>query len=51
MRYLKNVLSYTFVTYFGYHRPIMTEIPLEVAWNITITAVTNRDGLFLIQSR
>ena len=42
IRYLDNVMSNTFVTYFSYHRPIVTVIPSsEVTSNITITEVTD----------
>lgn len=41
IRYLDNVMSNTFVTYFSYHRPIVTVIPSEATSNITITEVTD----------
>lgn len=43
VRYLDNVSSNTFVTYFSYHRPIITVIPPEETSNITITELTDEN--------
>lgn len=42
MRYLDNVMSNNCVTYFSYHRPIVTVIrSSEATSNVNITEVTN----------
>jgi len=42
MRYLDNVMSNNCVTYFSYHRPIVTVIPSsEATSNVNITEVTD----------
>ncbi|XP_074115768.1 uncharacterized protein LOC141538285 [Cotesia typhae] len=43
VRYLDDVSSNTFVTYFSYHRPIVIVISAEETSNITITEVTDEN--------